>query len=90
MVGCLLCRVCTPTHNTSVIPDGMIQAQGNRMDVVNILSSPFKGEGRMRRLRLEAGRGMGSEAAEFTPIPSPTLPLKGRVFSPLHQGEGEG
>ena len=32
-------------------------------------SSPFKGEVR---------RGMGSEAAEFTPIPSPTLPLKGR------------
>ena len=33
------------------------------------ISSPFKGE---------AGRGMGSESAEFFPIPSPTLPLKGR------------
>ena len=31
-------------------------------------SSPFKGEVR---------RGMGSEAAEATPIPTPTLPLKG-------------
>jgi hypothetical protein len=32
-------------------------------------SSPFKGEVR---------RGMGSESAEFFPIPSPALPLKGR------------
>ena len=32
-------------------------------------SSPFKGEVR---------RGMGSEAAVLTPIPSPSLPLKGR------------
>jgi hypothetical protein len=32
-------------------------------------SSPFKGEVR---------RGMGSADAEFSPIPTPTLPLKGR------------
>jgi signal transduction histidine kinase/ActR/RegA family two-component response regulator len=32
-------------------------------------SSPFKGEAR---------RGIGSDAAELPPIPSPTLPLKGR------------
>ena len=32
-------------------------------------SSPFKGEVR---------RGMRSEAAEYAPIPTPTLPLKGR------------
>jgi hypothetical protein len=32
-------------------------------------SSPFKGDAR---------RGRGYEVAEFTPIPTPTLPLKGR------------
>jgi hypothetical protein len=35
----------------------------------SLCSSPFKGEVR---------RGMGPESAEFSPIPTPTLPLKGR------------
>jgi len=55
--------------------------QNNRMNEGNSISSPFKGEGRMRRLRLETGRGMGEETSvlqvcqgQFAPSPPQPSP----------------
>jgi hypothetical protein len=50
------------------------------LHVITKGSSPFKGEGR---------RGMGCVGGFVYPIPTPTLPLKGRELSVLPL-EGEG